>query len=133
MRLEFRKRSAAEFVSRIIPEAKPGACRAQRSGINDTSFRKRNAAEREKEGAKKMKKIKVHIQRAAGNEDIPLPRYMTGQSAGMDIAAAVRADEIILPGQRKKIPTGIAIALPEGYEAQIRPAVGWLSTTALLF
>ncbi len=71
-----------------------------------------------------MKKIKVHIQRAAGNEDIPLPRYMTGQSAGMDIAAAVRADEIILPGQRKKIPTGIAIALPEGYEAQIRPRSG---------
>jgi len=71
-----------------------------------------------------MEKIKVHIHRTAGNEDIPLPRYMTGQSAGMDICAAVAEDEIIRPGQRKKIPTGIAIALPDGYEAQIRPRSG---------
>jgi dUTP pyrophosphatase len=71
-----------------------------------------------------MKKIKVHIQRIAGSEDIPLPIYMTGQAAGMDIFAAVQSDEAILPGQRKKIPTGIAIALPEGYEAQIRPRSG---------
>ncbi len=42
----------------------------------------------------------------------------------MDIFAAVSSDEIILPGQRRKIPTGIAIALPEGYEAQIRPRSG---------
>ena len=71
-----------------------------------------------------MRKIKVHIQKIPGNEDIPLPAYMTGQAAGMDIFAAVRADETILPGQRRKIPTGIAIALPEGYEAQIRPRSG---------
>jgi dUTP pyrophosphatase len=71
-----------------------------------------------------METIKVHIQKIAGNEDILLPRYMTGQSAGMDICAAVASDEAILPGQRKKIPTGIAIALPEGYEAQIRPRSG---------
>jgi deoxyuridine 5''-triphosphate nucleotidohydrolase (dut) len=49
---------------------------------------------------------------------------MTNQSAGMDIFAAVAEEEIILPGQRKKIPTGIAVALPEGYEAQIRPRSG---------
>lgn len=42
----------------------------------------------------------------------------------MDIFAAVSADEIILPGERKKIPTGLAVALPEGYEAQIRPRSG---------
>jgi dUTP pyrophosphatase len=42
----------------------------------------------------------------------------------MDIFAAVTADEIILPGERKKIPTGIALALPAGYEAQIRPRSG---------
>jgi len=71
-----------------------------------------------------MEKIKVHIQKITGNEDIPLPRYMTGQAAGMDIFAAVASDETILPGQRKKIPTGIAIALPKGYEAQIRPRSG---------
>ncbi|HOX15735.1 MAG TPA: dUTP diphosphatase [Smithellaceae bacterium] len=71
-----------------------------------------------------METIKVHIQKIAGNEDIPLPKYMTGQAAGMDIFAAVPSDETILPGQRRKIPTGIAIALPEGYEAQIRPRSG---------
>jgi dUTP pyrophosphatase len=71
-----------------------------------------------------MEKIKIAIQRLAGNEDIPLPQYMTSQAAGMDIFAAVIQDEIINPGQRKKIPTGIAIALPDGYEAQIRPRSG---------
>jgi dUTP pyrophosphatase len=71
-----------------------------------------------------MENIKVYIQKIAGNEDIPLPKYMTGQAAGMDIFAAVSSDETILPGQRRKIPTGIAIALPEGYEAQIRPRSG---------
>ncbi len=60
----------------------------------------------------------------AGNEDIPLPAYMTEQAAGMDIFAAVVSDVTIFPGERKKIPTGIAIALPEGYEAQIRPRSG---------
>ena len=59
-----------------------------------------------------------------GNDDIPLPQYMTGQAAGMDIFAAVIEDEIVLPGQRKKIATGMAIALPDGYEAQIRPRSG---------
>ena len=71
-----------------------------------------------------MKKIKIYIQRLPGNEDIPLPQYMTTHSAGMDICAAVAEEEIISPGQRKKIPTGIAVALPEGYEAQIRPRSG---------
>ncbi len=71
-----------------------------------------------------MKKIEAFIQKINGNDDIPLPRYMTNQAAGMDIFAAVIEEEIILPGQRKKIPTGIKIALPEGYEAQIRPRSG---------
>jgi dUTP pyrophosphatase len=71
-----------------------------------------------------MEKVKVCIQRLTGNEDIPVPQYMTEQAAGMDIFAAVAEEEVILPGQRKKIATGIAIALPEGYEAQIRPRSG---------
>ena len=71
-----------------------------------------------------METIKILIRKLPGNEDIALPRYMTEQAAGMDIFAAVSQDEIILPGQRKKIPTGIAVALPEGYEAQIRPRSG---------
>jgi dUTP pyrophosphatase len=71
-----------------------------------------------------MEKIEAFIQKISGNDDIPLPRYMTNQAAGMDIFAAVTDEEIILPGQRKKIPTGIKIALPQGYEAQIRPRSG---------
>ncbi|HPD56612.1 MAG TPA: dUTP diphosphatase [Smithellaceae bacterium] len=68
--------------------------------------------------------IKVFVQRTGGNDDIPLPQYMTELAAGMDIFAAVANDEIIKPGERKKIPTGIKIALPAGYEAQIRPRSG---------
>ncbi len=71
-----------------------------------------------------MEKINVCVQKLAGNDDIPLPQYMTKQAAGMDIFAAVVHEEIVLPGGRKKIPTGIAIALPEGFEAQIRPRSG---------
>jgi len=72
----------------------------------------------------KVKKVKVCIQKLPGNEDIPLPQYMTDQAAGMDVFAAVKGEEIIMPGQIKKIATGIAVALPEGYEAQIRPRSG---------
>ncbi|MBE9546445.1 MAG: dUTP diphosphatase [Proteobacteria bacterium] len=71
-----------------------------------------------------MAGIKVSIERLDGNEDVPLPRYMTEGSAGMDIFAAVEKEEIILPGKRTIVPTGITIALPEGYEAQIRPRSG---------
>jgi dUTP pyrophosphatase len=71
-----------------------------------------------------MKKVEVRIHRLVGNEDIPLPKYMTDQAAGMDIFAAVKADVIISPGERKKIPAGIAVSLPAGYEAQIRPRSG---------
>jgi dUTP pyrophosphatase len=71
-----------------------------------------------------MEKLEAIIQKISGNDDIPLPHYMTSQAAGMDIFAAVIGEEIIEPGQRKKIPTGIKVALPEGYEAQIRPRSG---------
>ena len=64
------------------------------------------------------------IQRLPGNEDLPLPRYMTEHAAGLDVFAAVDQEVSIFPGQREMIPTGLAIALPEGYEAQIRPRSG---------
>ena len=56
--------------------------------------------------------------------DIPLPRYMTGQSAGMDLCAAVKKDLVLKKGEITLIPTGFAIALPPGFEAQIRPRSG---------
>jgi dUTP pyrophosphatase len=58
------------------------------------------------------------------NSDIPLPRYMTAQSAGMDICAAVEKEVILEPGTISLIPSGFAIAVPEGFEAQIRPRSG---------
>jgi dUTP pyrophosphatase len=71
-----------------------------------------------------MEQVRVAIERLNGSEDLPLPRYMTDHAAGMDIVAAVAAKVVIAPGERALIPTGIAIALPEGYEAQIRPRSG---------
>lgn len=58
------------------------------------------------------------------DSDIPLPRYMTAQSAGMDLCAAIKKDLVVNPGELKLIPTGFAIALPDGFEAQIRPRSG---------
>lgn len=57
-------------------------------------------------------------------EGMELPRYMTDQAAGMDLAAAVPGEVVIQPGGRALIATGIAVALPEGVEAQIRPRSG---------
>ena len=56
--------------------------------------------------------------------DIPLPRYMTPRAAGMDICAAVEKDIVLKKGAIALIPTGFAVAVPEGYEAQIRPRSG---------
>jgi len=71
-----------------------------------------------------MEEIKISIRRLPGHDDIPLPRYMTEKSAGMDIFAAGAGEEVIPPGERRMIPTGIVMAIPEGYEAQIRPRSG---------
>lgn len=56
--------------------------------------------------------------------DIALPRYMTPDSAGMDLCAAVREDIVILPGDICLVPTGFAMAIPSGYEGEIRPRSG---------
>ena len=71
-----------------------------------------------------MKKVRVQIERLSGCEDLSLPRYMTERASGLDICAAVPKPLTILPGQRAMISTGLMIALPEGYEAEIRPRSG---------
>lgn len=58
------------------------------------------------------------------NADIPLPRYMTPQSAGMDICAALENELELEPGKITLIPTAFAVAVPKGFEAQIRPRSG---------
>lgn len=66
----------------------------------------------------------IDVVKLAHAADLALPAYATAQSAGMDLQAAVAADIILPPGGRALVPTGLAIALPEGYEAQIRPRSG---------
>jgi dUTP pyrophosphatase len=68
--------------------------------------------------------IRIQRLRPDSDADIPLPRYMTAQAAGMDVCAAVREDTVVPRGQIVLLPTGFAMALPPGYEAQIRPRSG---------
>jgi len=71
-----------------------------------------------------MNPVYVAIKRMPGSEDVPLPAYMTERAAGMDLFAAVSAEIVLPPGRRCLVPLGFALALPEGYEAEIRPRSG---------
>lgn len=69
---------------------------------------------------------KIKITRLAHNADLPLPAYESQLAAGMDLRAAVPEDAplVLRPMQREMIPTGLAIALPPGFEGQVRPRSG---------
>jgi dUTP pyrophosphatase len=69
-------------------------------------------------------KVEVEITRLAHGRGLALPTYATAGAAGLDLPAAVDRDVVLAPGARALIPTGYAIALPEGYEAQVRPRSG---------
>ncbi|WP_410510875.1 dUTP diphosphatase [Paenibacillus sp. BR2-3] len=66
----------------------------------------------------------VQINKLQGNEEVFLPRKMSEQASGYDLFAAVEAEVMLAPGERALIPTGIALAMPDGLEAQIRPRSG---------
>jgi len=68
--------------------------------------------------------INVKIKKLPHLKEIPLPKYMSEHAAGMDLCAAVESDVLIPSGGWKLIPTGISIAIPEGFEAQVRPRSG---------
>lgn len=68
--------------------------------------------------------VQIPITQLDHGKHLDLPFYATEDSAGMDLLAATDADITLAPLERKLIPTGIAIALPKGYEAQIRPRSG---------
>jgi dUTP pyrophosphatase len=70
-----------------------------------------------------VEKVAIQIKRLRRG-DMPLPGYMTEGSAGMDLSADIDGDLTLAPMARALIPTGIAIALPPGFEAQIRPRSG---------
>jgi dUTP pyrophosphatase len=68
--------------------------------------------------------VTIPVIQSENAKDLPLPQYATAQSAGMDLVAAVTEEKILAPGVRAVIPTGLSIALPDGYEAQVRPRSG---------
>jgi dUTP pyrophosphatase len=71
-----------------------------------------------------MQEVIVLVQKLPGHDDLPLPDYMTPHAAGMDLVAAVAESIIIAPGGRALIPTGLKLAIPPGYEGQVRPRSG---------
>ena len=68
--------------------------------------------------------VNVNIVKLPHAADLALPAYATEHSAGMDLLAAIKEDVTLAPGKRLLVPAGISIALPEGYEAQVRPRSG---------
>ena len=71
-----------------------------------------------------MTALAVSLQVLPHGRGLPLPAYATAGSAGADLAAAIEAPLVLPPGGRALVPTGIALALPDGFEAQIRPRSG---------
>jgi dUTP pyrophosphatase len=71
-----------------------------------------------------MSKIKVAVQRLDHGKDLPLPEIQTDLSAGVDLPAAIDSPIMLAPGARCIVPTGLSIALPAGFEAQVRPRSG---------
>ena len=71
-----------------------------------------------------MEKIPVKIKRLDETADLPLPSYESEGSSGMDLRASVTEPVLLNPGEIRLIPTGLAISVPHGYEAQIRPRSG---------
>jgi dUTP pyrophosphatase len=70
------------------------------------------------------REVRIKIKRLRGNENGPIPAYMTEHAAGMDVCAHLHENVIIPPGKRALIPTGLAVAIPDGFELQVRPRSG---------
>jgi dUTP pyrophosphatase len=68
--------------------------------------------------------VRVAVTRLPHGRDLPLPAYATDGAAGLDLLAAVATPVTLAPGERTLVPTGLAIALPAGYELQVRPRSG---------
>lgn len=71
-----------------------------------------------------MKTVKISIKIKDGCEDLPLPKYATSGSSGMDLCADVDNEITIVPGEIKLVSSGIYLSIPQGYEAEIRPRSG---------
>jgi dUTP pyrophosphatase len=71
-----------------------------------------------------LNELAIAIQQLPGNEDLPLPAYQTEHAAAMDLPAAVTASIQVQPGQTVLVPCGFSLAIPVGYEGQVRPRSG---------
>jgi dUTP pyrophosphatase len=71
-----------------------------------------------------VERVRVAVARLPQGEGLPLPAYMSEHAAGADLCAAIGDQLTLLPGARALVPTGLSIALPPGYEAQVRPRSG---------
>jgi dUTP pyrophosphatase len=88
------------------------------SAISDLGASRRNRRDDMRET------VRLEIARRAGTDDLPLPRYMTEDASGLDVAAAVEAPVTLEPGDVRAIPTGLFIAVPRGFEIQVRARSG---------
>src|SRR5690606_21540832 len=97
--------------------AQAGGCRTA-GAAHRCAFRRKGKAV--------MSAVRIAVQRLAHARGLALPRYETAGAAGMDLLAAVPEEEplTLTPGARALVPTGLAIALPDGFEAQVRPRSG---------
>jgi dUTP pyrophosphatase len=71
-----------------------------------------------------LKHVKISVKIKSGCEDLPLPKYATSGSSGMDLCADVESEVRLMPGEIRLVSAGIYVSIPEGYEAQIRPRSG---------
>ena len=71
-----------------------------------------------------LEKISINFKRLKNSSDIPLPKYETEGSSGMDLRASVEDTVLLKPGDRKLIPTGLTVSIPRGFEGQVRPRSG---------
>ena len=68
--------------------------------------------------------VEVAVRRLPHGSDLALPAYASGGSAGLDLLAAIEREKVLVPGERCLVPCGICLALPDGYEAQVRARSG---------
>jgi dUTP pyrophosphatase len=71
-----------------------------------------------------LKTVKIFLKKKKGAEDLPIPKYATSGSSGMDLAADVDGEVVLKPGEIKLISAGFYLSVPAGYEAEIRPRSG---------
>lgn len=71
-----------------------------------------------------MQQVRIRIKRLRRDRPVRLPQYMTDGASGMDLFACIDGEWTLQPGDRRLVPTGVSVAIPEGFEGQVRPRSG---------